>query len=278
MALCCACAPAFAQTTARNTMPDGSKDVYLGLGVESLPRFEGSGEQRTIVAPVVQMQWSNGIFWNGMSVGMHLSTTPGIEYGPLFAFEPGRGSTHSDIIGVNHYSSNSIVIGHVPPPAYYDANLSEVGPRPEFGGFFNYYFSEKTRVTTDLLYGAGEHRDGLKFTMDLQHTFAAMPAHHSLAISAGFSAINRQYDQSYFGINDPVPSVTGLDSYSAPPYVVKGGVMDTHAAVHWNWELSNSWLLTSGVQITHLAGAPAESPLTDKRSNATVYTGLAYRF
>ena len=84
------CDAAMAQTPAANLMPDGSHDMYIGVGAVSRPRYEGSSDHRVSALQVLQVQWSSGIFIAGMSAGMHLSERPGQEFGPLLAFEAGR--------------------------------------------------------------------------------------------------------------------------------------------------------------------------------------------
>src|SRR5438067_1816358 len=79
-----------AQTPATNPMPDGSRDMYAGLGVQSAPRYEGTGSRKVSALPVLQVEWSNGAFISGMSAGVHLSASPTVEFGPLLAVQPGR--------------------------------------------------------------------------------------------------------------------------------------------------------------------------------------------
>jgi hypothetical protein len=43
LALSAACGTTWAQTPATNPMPDGSRDMYVGLGVQSAPRWDGNG-------------------------------------------------------------------------------------------------------------------------------------------------------------------------------------------------------------------------------------------
>ena len=53
---------------------------------------------------------------------------------------------------------------------------------------------------------------------------------------------------------------------------------DVHLNARWNWAFSPSWLLTTGVQASRLRGSAADSPLTERPTNLTVSTALAYRF
>ena len=100
LALVAACGAASAQTPARNPMPDGSRDLYLGLGAVSAPRYEGAHARRIAALPVLQFEWSNGIFISGMSAGVHLSSAAPVEYGPLLVLQPRRSeSGNADAIG-----------------------------------------------------------------------------------------------------------------------------------------------------------------------------------
>ncbi len=58
--------------------------MYVGLGVASAPVYAGAGERRASPMPVLQVQWSNGVFISGTRIGVHLSGRPGLEFGPLF--------------------------------------------------------------------------------------------------------------------------------------------------------------------------------------------------
>ncbi|QNA88401.1 MipA/OmpV family protein [Massilia sp. Dwa41.01b] len=90
LALAAVANTAAAQTPATNPMPDGSRDMYVGLGVVSAPRYEGARTSERHALPVLQVQWSNGVFVSGMGAGMHLSRAPQVEYGPLIEVQPRR--------------------------------------------------------------------------------------------------------------------------------------------------------------------------------------------
>jgi len=276
LALLVFCSTALAQTPAANWMPDGSKDLYVGLGIESQPRYEGSSDQRTQPVPVIQMQWSSGIFWSGLSAGMHLSEQPGIEYGPLFAIDPGRSHASIQILGTNTNapSTSATFVTSVVPVGR--AEVNDTGVRLEYGGFFNYYLGGSTRIATNLLFGSGEHHDGVVLTADLQNS-VQLGTHHTFSVSAGLTWANRQYVESYFGVAPASIVLTSVDAV-ASDYAPRSGIKDVHAGAHWNWALSNTWLLTSQLSATRLTGSAADSPLTDRRTNLTLTTALAYRF
>jgi outer membrane scaffolding protein for murein synthesis (MipA/OmpV family) len=266
---------ASAQTPTTNPMPDGSRDMYAGLGVVSAPRYEGADSRRTRALPVLQVQWSNGMFVSGMSAGMHLSTSPLVEYGPLLAVHPrrtesGAGGRLGGVegvstlmpIGVRSFASDNPLAG-----------MGEIKTRVEAGVFFNYYLSPQWRLTSSLLGGAGNDRKGARGEIGIQRLAMQLAPHHTVSVSAGLTFANRAYHQSYFGVSAVQADASGNREYEAA-----GGLKDVHIAARWNWALSPSWMLTSSVQAARLAGDARHSPLVERPDNVTVSTAFAYRF
>src|SRR5437763_1010094 len=136
------CASSRAETPAANPMPDGSRDMYAGLGVQSAPRYEGTGSRKVSALPVLQVEWSNGIFVSGMSAGMHLSGSPTLEYGPLLAVLPGRSAS-----GTAAGADGIGFVGFAPTPgaafrttaANRLGGMEDIGTRVQGGAFLNVY-------------------------------------------------------------------------------------------------------------------------------------------
>jgi len=263
------------QTPAARMMPDGSKDTYIGLGISSAPRFKGAEDRDTDPALLVQAQWSNGVFLSGLSLGMHLSDAPTVEYGPLLAIEPGRhasGSAKLSGVGGIGGIDTANIAGIVAPPAPRTApRFNDVRSTPGAGAFFNYYFDENLRLTSNFLYGVGEGHNGLLLNLGVQKSLPQLAAHHRLALSAGVTWANGRYMREYFGLD---PAVAG----GTVSYTPSSGVRDVQLTLNWNWELSNLWLLTTQLSATRLVGPAADSPYTERRTGIGVRTGLAYRF
>ncbi|WP_420475469.1 MipA/OmpV family protein [Noviherbaspirillum sp. ST9] len=260
----------FAQTPAARMMPDGSKDMYIGLGAANAPRYKGADERETRPAALLQVQWSNGFFVSGLSMGMHLTEEPGVEFGPLLAIEPGRSANGrqklSGIGGIDMAGASTALA----PPSVRVLRFTDIRSTPGAGAFYHYYLDESLRLTGNFLYGIGESHKGLLLNLGVQKSFA--PAtHHRLSLSANMTWANRRYTQEWFGV-DPVASGSNV-SYSA-----SSGVRDVQLTLNWNWELSNLWLLTSQVSATRLMGSAADSPYVERRNGMGVRTGLAYRF
>lgn len=266
-----------AQTPANNLMPDGSRDMYLGLGAVSHPRYEGSNDVRVMALPVAQMQWSNGIFVAGMSAGMHLSEQPAQEFGPLLTIEGGRsvsGSTQG--VACPRCATNPGITGSGVAAKVTTNKLEgmdDIHPRGLIGGFYNLQLASKLRWTNVLVVGAGNEYQGMRWNSDFRYLLDDFATHHHLAISIGLSMANQAYNQAYFGVSRAESLRSVNRSYTA-----SAGVKDLHAGLHWNWALSSSWLLSSALHVSRLNGNVAASPLVERASSVTVSSALAYRF
>jgi outer membrane protein len=265
-----------AQTPAVNPMPDGSRDMYAGLGVQSAPRYEGTGSRKVSALPVLQVEWSNGVFISGMSAGMHLSNSPTVEVGPLLAVLPGRDESGTGAVvgGVTNTMVNTIgATDRAMAPTGRLAGMDEIGARLQAGAFYNVYLNPQWRLTSSLLYGAGQDRDGMRLDLGVQRLAAVLGERHRVSLSAGVGIVNARYNESYFGVTAEEAARSRFHAYQPG-----GGVQDVHVGARWNWVLSPSWMLTSTLQAKRLLGDARLSPLTERSTNLTVSTAFAYRF
>lgn len=281
LALAGACSAAAAQTPANNPMPDGSRDMYVGLGVVTAPVYEGSGQSRVRALPVFQAAFSNGLFISGLSAGLHMSNQPSIEFGPLLAIQPRR--SESGLSGDVGMVVNGADLGLA--PGDFSTLKSQAGDRHRLrgmevqrarllaGGFFNYYLTPQVRLTNSVLIGSGNDGEGALWRVGVQHASRRLAPNHFVSVGVGMTLANRKHNQAYFGVTG-VESLRGVN----PEYTASGGLKDVHLNARWNWSFSPSWLVTTGVQATHLRGSAADSPLTERPTNLTVSTALAYRF
>jgi outer membrane scaffolding protein for murein synthesis (MipA/OmpV family) len=266
---------AHAQTPAANPMPDGSRDMYVGLGVQSAPRYEGTGTRKVSALPVLQVEWSNGVFISGMSAGMHLSNSPTVEYGPLLALLPGRDESGAGtgIGGTGSTLINTIVpVERAARPAGLEG-MDKIGARLQAGAFYNVYLNPQWRLTSSLLAGGGNDHDGVRLDLGVQRLAAVLGERHRVSLAAGVGVVNTRYNETYFG-------VTPLEAMRSrfPMYAPRGGLQDVHLGARWNWVLSPSWMATSTLQAKRLLGDASHSPLTERSTNLTVSTAIAYRF
>ena len=276
-----ACGGAAAQTPVANPMPDGSRDMYLGLGVQSTSRYEGADSRHVLLMPVLQAEWSNGVFISGATAGMHWSGRADIEYGPLLSLHPGRSErgralTGGGLSGTGGNTALPPVLMGQEGPVSRLSGMADVPRRLEAGGFLTWYLSPDWRLANSVLYGAGRERDGLRATLDVQRIAAAVAPHHTLSFTAGLTLANANYNGALFGVTKE-QELLGK-TITRPAYAPGGGVKDVHAGVRWNWALAPSWMLTSGTHVARLAGDAKASPIVDRPTVVTVWSALAYRF
>jgi len=285
LAIAGACSSVAAQTPATNPMPDGSRDMYIGVGAQSIPRYDGSDDNRIRPLPVVQVQWSNGIFVSGTSLGWHLSQSPAMEFGPMLTLSPRRDQDGlsfgaggvSDGAGSRAFQTTKPV-GFAPENADVDDNrlghMDVIKRRILPGGFFNYYLSPKLRLTNTLFYGSGREHNGARLHTAVQYMMEDVVPHHTVVLSAGVSVVNRAYNETWFGVTQEEAERANTKSYYRPG----AGVQEVRAGVRWNWALSPNWILTSGATVNRLVGDAKDSPLVERATNYSVSTALAYRF
>jgi MipA family protein len=280
------CGAVTAQTPATNPMPDGSRDTYIGLGIVAASEYPGAGERRVAALPLIQLDASNGIFISGMSAGLHLSRQPAVEFGPLLTVHPGRdasgergklGGVTDPAQGFGVRSDESTLIapdGRSGQPVGQGlAGMTDVKARLQGGVFANLYLTPDVRLTSSILYGAGNARDGLAASFGIQRLANEIAPHHTITLAAGITVVNRSHNQSFFGV-----SQVDVENSGYAAYAPSGGVRDAHVAVGWNWALTPSWIVASGARLSVLKGDARHSPLVRRSASFTVSTGLAYRF
>lgn len=285
LAIAGACSTVAAQTPATNPMPDGSRDMYIGVGAQSVPRYDGARDNRTLPLPVIQVQWSNGIFVSGTSLGWHLSQDPSMEFGPMLALSPRRDQdgVSFSFSGVGEGSSSRMAYTSLRPGEFSEQgdtdsnrlrNMDVIKRRLLAGGFFNYYLSPKLRLTNTLTYGSGKDRNGARLHTALQYMMEDVVPHHTVVLSAGVSVVNRAHNETWFGVTEDEAERGAAKGAYRPG----AGLQDVRVGVRWNWALSPNWMLTSGATVSRLAGDAKDSPLVERATNYSVSTALAYRF
>ncbi|RSZ57196.1 MipA/OmpV family protein [Massilia atriviolacea] len=284
-----ACAPLHARTPAVNPMPDGSRDMYVGLGFVSAPAYDGARRPRRMAVPVLQGEWSNGVFISGMNAGIHLSDQPSLEFGPLLAVQARRSEAGTGAaLGGASLNSMMVNTSSLAPegesPDQPGKNTRSAGPnrlsgmdvvsaRLQAGGFVNVYLTPHVRLTNNVLAGAGKGSDGVIWNLGIQRVMTQFSPHHRIALAAGISVVNRSYNNSFFGVTPDEAIRSGNRAY-APG----AGLNGASAGVRWHWSLTPSWLLINNVQASRVLGDARKSPLVERPNGFVLSTALAYRF
>ena len=226
-------------------MPEGSKDLYLGVVVADVAASEGGSARRLVAVPTASGLWSNGIFARIGAVGWDVTDDPTMDYGPIVTY--GIRSKRSD---ATHESSLDI----------------------EGGAFWSFMFTREIQFGSQLLYGGGADGQGLRLKLGADVSYR-LGAHDTLTLSPGLTLADGSFMRSTYGI-----SATQAPRDGVPPYDARAGLRDLHLDVDWNCELSTKFTLDTGVSLTRLTGSAARSPLIAQRNDAELFTALTYHF
>ena len=163
--------PAVAQTGVMG-MPEGSKDIVFGLATVVGPRANGSPDTVVGLAPMISVQWANGVFIHMNTVGMHLSERGDLRYGPLAS-----------------YGRSRVVLADGTTRSRFT---------PELGGFVEYELSRGFGVSSRLMYGGSSDRGGVRMISSAS-AWTAGHNHHAFGIEGIVTLANRSSLQADFG-------------------------------------------------------------------------------
>jgi outer membrane protein len=239
-----ACAAARAESNMN--MPEGSKDITFSVTAFDAPRSEGGTRRQVAALPSFTGRWSNGVFAALGEVGMDVSDDPALDWGPLLTYDLRQRRT--------------------------DDPSDKGGLDIEGGGFVHWMFAYNINFNAAMLYGGGADRSGLKLLTNASFSMQLGP-HAVLALTPGLEFVNASYMKSSFGIT---PEQAANDHLA--PYVTHPGLKSVDVGVAVDWQLSNKWSLTPGVNTRRLVGSAAHSPLTERRTDSTVYLQLGYHY
>lgn len=166
-------------------MPEGTVDVTVSAAMGSRPVRAGSVERSAFVVPQICAEWSNGLFIEGLAIGMKLSDDPLLQYGPVASLN----------FGVQRADSS----GH--------------GIRPVLGAFVNYTPFNELTLQAYALAPAG--RDGRGVWLHTRAgTWTALVPRQTLAVGVGVNLADAAYMQSMFGAAGYRPSGGVHDVYA----------------------------------------------------------------
>ncbi|MES3021978.1 MAG: MipA/OmpV family protein [Pseudomonadota bacterium] len=240
-----ACAGALAQSPVTN-MPEGTKDVSVGLALGTVQRAEGSRERTAFLIPHFSVQWSNGVFLEGLNLGLHMSETPHMQYGPTLFFD--LGSQRADGLGPNGKKR------FVP------------------GAFFSYQPLHNVSLRSAVKYGAALEGGGVLFQGSAVYSMP-VASRQSVHVATGFEWGDEAYMQSYYGVS---AQQAGLGK--APAFAASGGINNVFVRAGWRWQVSRKYTVTSSVTFSQLRGSAAASPIIESRDARLFYTSLTYKF
>jgi MipA family protein len=231
----------------------------VGLGVATLPTYEGSPNRRTLVVPDLLLSYrtrdwgtfelgQRGLVWHALEAG-------GFRLGLVAGFDPGRKTDKP----------------------------SAANPRPgdkRLAGMGDVRASDEVGV--DIGYGpvtlAARHSPGDRGHQGVQVDLSAgfpLPITERLGLRFGASATwaDEKYLQAYFGVTAAQAAATSFRAF-AP----KAGLRKAELTLGADYSLASRWKLQGSIAASMLRGDAAKSPLVARKSAASASVGVAYAF
>jgi outer membrane scaffolding protein for murein synthesis (MipA/OmpV family) len=231
--------------------PSGSGQGTVGVAAILGYQYMGSDERRTVVLPALEYRWPSGWFagtTNG--VGYKFASAPNMQYGLRLTADLGRSESRSSVL----------------------TGMGDIKARPEFGGFFNFYFSPEFNLSSSLRYGSGNDRKGAQLDLGAHYSVQLAPQWRT-TIGVSTTFVNREYMQSRFGVT-PEQALTSQN----PAYSAGAGVRDVRTSASLTYFINSEWTVTGGVSLASLQGDAKNSPIVRERTPLSGLAALSYRF
>jgi MipA family protein len=231
----------------------------IGLGVATMPTYEGSPNRRTLVGPDLTLSYRSrdwgtvelgqrGLIWNAVEAGR-------FRFALVAQFDPGRKDKDTSTLnptpgdkrlaGMGNVQASTeagVGVGYGPVMVVARQSLSERGSK-----------GAQVDMTVEIPWSLSD-RFGLRFAL-------------------GATWANRDTMQTYFGVTAAQAQATSFSVYTP-----KSGCRKVDASVGAEYAIAPSWKLQANVGFSQLGDVAAASPIVDRRNGASAALGMAYEF
>jgi MipA family protein len=251
------CPPVLAQSVSQE--PAYGLSGRIGLGVATVPTYEGSPNRRTVAGPDLTLSYRSrdwgtvefgqrGLIWNAVETGQ-------FRFALVAQFDPGRKDRDTSTLnptpgdkrlaGMGNVQSSTeagIGLGYGPVMVVARQSLSERGAK-----------GAQVDMTVEMPWSLSD-RLNLRFAV-------------------GATWANRDYMQTYFGVTAAQAQATSFSVYTP-----KSGCRKVDASVGAEYAMASSWKLQANLGFSRLGDDAAASPLVGRRNGASAALGVAYEF
>lgn len=231
----------------------------IGLGVATVPTYEGSPNRRTLAVPDLTISYRSrdwgsvefgqrGLIWNAVEAGR-------FRFALVAQFDPGRKDRDTSTLnpipgdkrlaGMGNVQSSTeagVGVGYGPVMVVARQSLSERGPK-----------GAQVDMTVEMPWTVSD-RLNLRFAV-------------------GATWANQDYMQTYFGVT---PAQARATSFSV--YTPKSGCHKVEASIGADYALASNWRLQSHVGFSRLGDDAAASPIVGRRDGVSAALAVAYEF
>jgi len=229
----------------------GNDGGTVGAAVFAAYEYLGSDQRLNLVLPLLDYQWANGWF-AGISngIGFNFSDAPQLQYGLRLTADRGRKENRVNAL----------------------RGMGNVDAAAEGGAFFNYSLPQGVFLTSSARYGAGANHKGL--VVDLGTGYLTQIAENwHLGAGANITLANARYMQSFFGVSAAQSAASGYKVHTAG-----SGARDVRANLALTYSAGPKTSITTALSASSLLGDAKDSPLTRKRTAASVVMAINHAF
>jgi outer membrane protein len=230
---------------------------FAGVGVRTLPVYNGSDSQYTDAVPLLRYYGSPWFVRSTQGVlegGARWEALPGFYLGAQLAYEAGRQPQDSDFLK--------------------DHEIHGIDPGASAGVHFE-WDHEFGRIPLTVV---GRVRQGVKSERGLQFDLRASVGVLELGpFSAGLflqqTSANAKAVNYLYGVSESESVRSGL-----PVYKPDGGALFLGYGILWAYDITPRWVALGSLESRRVRDVAAESPLIERSSNFYGIAGIAYRF
>jgi MipA family protein len=231
----------------------------IGLGVATVPTYEGSPNRRTVAGPDLTLSYRSRD-WGTVEFGQRGLTWTAVEAGRFrFAlvaqFDPGRKDKDTSTLNPTPGDKRLAGMGNVQAS-------TEAGVGVGYGPVMlvaRQSLSERSAKGTQV-----------DMTVEVPWSLSDR---FSLRFALGATWADQDTMQTYFGVT---PAQAQATSFSV--YTPKSGCRKVEASVGAEYAMASSWKLQANVGFSQLGDDAAASPIVSRRNGASAALAVAYAF
>ena len=247
--------------------------VSVGLGVISLPEYEGASKRISSAAPDLNASYksedwgtfgigskSNGISWtivdkHAYSLGLSLGAVQGrVDNKDGTLFRPGS----KRLRGMGEIKSSA-----------------EYGVFGRVNAGIPLTFAFKKDAGNGKLNAKDGSFDGSGGSVIELGADIPWEINSKLALSLSPSLVwaDKKHNQTYFGVTAAQSAKSGFKTYTP-----NAGIKSMGLTLNGNYKIDNSWSANAAVSFTQLTGDAAKSSIVQKKAQSLLFVGASYTF
>ena len=228
---------------------------FIGLGVGTVPDYEGSDTNEGTVAPFGRYNWSSGRYIslggaaNAEQVARLklnvLTSDTAWQLGPVLQYRAKRDDVDNNKVD----------------------KMKEVDAATEAGAFLGWKADRLSLSTTYVTDVSDEHSGDVWYF----NGYYDIPVDEQFKLSLGayMTWASDDYMETYFGVDGKDSARSGFSKYKA-----SSGIKDTGLVLIGHYKFNQTWGMAGAVNYTRLLNDAEDSPLVSKAGDENQYKAL----